>query len=184
MGVCSLGQWQWKRTVLFEDDSSVPDAEKITHRFASLKKKKPTDRMHFYYVGLEHKKPSLYVFYLWKGSENCFEIPTYVTQMYLHFHPLSKWLFSRTMHSGMLVDISQLTLKKKNIVAFANTPTMANLKLSTCCHKTQSWEEMHGSTFLKYHTDTVVLNELQSTVSNKMKCSEIMSFKYSLPFIT
>lgn len=113
MGVCSLGQWQWKRTVLFEDDPSVPDAEKITHRFASLKKKKPTDRMHFYYVGLEHKKPSLYVFYLWKGSENCFEIPTYVTQMYLHFHPLSKWLFSRTMHSGMLVDISQLTLKKK-----------------------------------------------------------------------
>lgn len=44
--------------------------------------------MHFYYIGLKHKKPSLCVFYLSKGSENCFEMPTYLTQMYIHFHPL------------------------------------------------------------------------------------------------
>lgn len=60
--------------------------------------------MHFYYVGLNTENHLYMCFYLWKSSES-FEMSTYLTQMYMHFHALSKLLFPRAMHSGVLVNI-------------------------------------------------------------------------------
>ena len=94
-----------------------------------------------YCVGLKHREPSLCVFYLWQGFENCFKMPTYLPQMSMHIYPLFKLLFSRTMHNAVLVNVWLLQKKKKKkstrFVAFAdfcgvNTPTMANLKLPSC----------------------------------------------------